>query len=165
MQISDGNGDAHLVHFPEKKYDCPNLKKILSDNNRTVIFHYARFDIAAIDIYLDVNITNIYCTKIVSKLARTYTDKHSLKELCKELAGVDLSKQQQCSDWGVDKLSEEQVNYAASDVLYLHKIRAKLNEILYNEGREEIAQKCFDFLPTRVMLDKLGWADLDIFHH
>lgn len=145
--------------------NATNLKKVLSDKNREFIFHYARFDIAAIEIYLNVSITNIFCTKIASKLTRTYTDRHSLKELCKELANVDLSKQQQCSDWGAAKLSDEQVEYAASDVLYLHGIREKLIERLEKEGRFELANKCFNFLPTRVELDKKGWIDTDIFHH
>lgn len=165
VQLSDGNGDAHLVQFTSSDYNAPNLKKILSDNNSVKIFHYARFDVAVIKHYLGVSIENIYCTKIASRIARTYTDKHGLKELVKELVGIDLSKQQQCSNWGSDSLSKEQIKYAAADVIYLHQIRDELNTILKAEGRMELTQKCFSFIPIRAELDLKGWADIDIFIH
>lgn len=165
VQLSDGNGDAHLVHFEKDKYDAPNLKKLLSDDSRTQIFHYARFDVAAIKIYLGVDVKNIYCTKIASRLARTYSDQHGLKELCKELIKVTISKQQQCSNWGADELTKEQIDYAASDVLYLHQLREKLDEILKKEGRVDLAKRCCAFVPTRVELDLNGWEEIDIFHH
>jgi ribonuclease D len=165
IQISNGDGNAHLVQFKDAQYDkAKNLKKLISDNNRQYIFHYARFDIAAISLFLGVDIRNIFCTKISSKLIRTYTDKHSLKYLAKEILGIELSKQQQCSDWA-NELSEKQIEYAASDVLYLHQIRGELKKMLQQENRMELAQKCFDFLPTRVELDKKGWLNDDIFSH
>lgn len=165
VQISDGREDAHLVQFPDGKYNAPRLKKLLADEKRVKIFHYARFDIAALKIYLDVEVQNIYCTKIASKLTRTYSDKHSLKEICKELLNVDISKQQQCSNWGAEKLTREQIDYAASDVLYLHALREKLDPLLEADNRKDIAKACFDFLPTRVALDELGWQESDIFRH
>ncbi len=165
VQLSDGGGNAHLVQFDGENYDAPNLRKLLADEGRTKIFHYARFDLAAIKHYLDVDIRNIYCTKIASRLARTYSDKHGLKELCKEFLGVDLSKQQQSSYWGAKDLSKAQISYAAADVLYLHKLRDKLNVILEDDNRIELAQQCFDCLPARVALDLQGWSDTDIFSH
>ncbi len=163
LQISDGDGNAHLIRFEFGKYHAPNLKKILLDKNNTTLFHYARFDIAVIYKYLDVLVQNIYCTKIASKLARTYAESHSLKELCRELVGVQISKQQQSSYWGAETLSKEQKEYAASDVLYLHKIRDRLNAILVREHRMELAEECFKFLPHRATLDLKGWSDTDIF--
>jgi ribonuclease D len=165
VQISDGNGDAHLVHFPTSDYSCPNLKKLLQDKNRQKIFHFARFDVSIIEHYLGIQLENIYCTKIVSRLVRTYTDMHGLKDLCSELIDVKLNKQQQTSDWGAKELTKDQISYAAADVLYLHRIREKLNVMLEREGRQQLAQKCFDFLPTRASLDLMGWGETDIFHH
>lgn len=165
VQLSSGDGNAHLVHFDEPVYDCPNLKRLLSDNRIEKLFHYARFDVAIIKKYLDVDCTPVYCTKIASKLVRTYTDKHGLKALCQELLGIDLSKQQQSSDWGKKTLSPAQVEYAAADVLYLHRLQAILDDMLVREGRKDIAQACFDFLPTRAQLDLNGWPEVDIFSH
>lgn len=165
VQLSDGNGDAHLVRFEQDTYDAPNLKKLLGDPSIQKIFHFARFDVAAFQVYLGIETQNVYCTKIVSKMVRTYTDRHGLKELCKVLIGVDISKAQQCSDWGSTDLTEDQQKYAASDVLYLHLIKDKLDEMLEREGRKELAQSCFDFINTRAKLDILGWTDPDIFSH
>lgn len=166
VQVSSGDGNAHVVHFPNKVYKCPNLKKLLSRPKTQYIFHFARFDVAILQHYLEIEFdTNIYCTKIASRLSRTYTDQHSLKELCSELASVKISKQQQSSNWGAKDLSKDQINYAASDVLHLHIIRQKLEEMLKSAGRSNIAKKCMDFIPTRATLDLLGWNDLDIFHH
>ena len=165
IQLSAGDGNAHLVQFAAGEYAAPNLKAMLRDQSITKIFHFARFDIASIKAYLDVDCTPVYCTKIASRLARTFTDKHSLKALCNELLGVELSKQQQSSDWGADKLSDEQLAYAASDVLHLHKLRDRLNTMLEREGRVHLAQAAFDFLPSRSALDLEGWADVDIFAH
>jgi len=165
VQISNGDGNAYLVQFPEAKYDAPNLKKLLSNPDTTKIMHFARFDVAVVMKYLGVTMEPIYCTKIASRLVRTYTDRHGLKELCKELIQKDLSKKQQSSYWGNENLTKEQINYAASDVLYLHKIRDRLNEMLIREGRMEIAKKCFDFLPARAELDLIGWDEKDIFQH
>jgi ribonuclease D len=165
IQLSSGDGNAHLVQLAAGQYDAPNLKKLMTDSSVLKIFHFARFDIASLKAYLEVDVTPIYCTKIASRLARTFTDKHSLKELCRELMGVELSKQQQTSDWGADKLSDEQLAYAASDVLYLHKIKEKLDAMMEREGRLHLAQACFDFLPTRSTMDLEGWADVDIFAH
>lgn len=165
VQIGDACSNVHLVHFPVPKYNCPNLKSILADNNRTKIFHFGRFDLAIIQRYLEINLQNIYCTKIASKLVRTYTDAHSLKELCQELLGVKISKQQTCTDWGAALLTPEQIDYAASDVLYLHKLREALNNMLKREKRMEIALKCFDFLSVRATLDNMGWQEIDIFQH
>lgn len=166
VQMKDATGDTHLVQLGLDDYaTAKNLKKALSDESQTKIFHYARFDVAVIKHYLGVEIKNIYCTKIASKLARTYTDKHGLKDICKELLNADISKQQQCSDWGAVKLSKEQIDYAASDVLHLHALRTKLDLILKTEGRYELAKQCFAFLPTRVELDLKGWAESDIFSH
>ncbi len=166
IQLSDGTGNAHLVQFHDGNYDdATNLKQLLADNDRQFIFHYARFDLAAIEVYLGVSITNIFCTKIASKLARTYTDKHGLKDVCKELIGKDLSKQQQSSNWGGEALSDQQITYAASDVLYLHKIREKLTALLEQENRFELFEQTCRFLPTRVALDIGGWEHMDIFSH
>lgn len=165
VQLSNGDGTAHLVQFAAGEYDAPNLKAMLKDQSITKLFHFGRFDIASIKAYLGVECTPVYCTKIASRLARTFTDRHSLKTLCSELLGVELSKQQQSSDWGADKLSDEQLAYAASDVLHLHKLRERLNAMLEREGRTHLAQAAFDFLPSRATLDLEGWADVDIFAH
>jgi ribonuclease D len=166
VQISNGDGNAHLVHFPEEKYAAPNLRRLLKQESSTKIFHYARFDLASIKRYLEIEITSpVYCTKLASKLVRTYTDKHGLKDLCREFLGFELSKLQQSSNWGAKELSDEQVKYAASDVLYLHQLREKLDEMLKKSHRTELAAKCFRFLATRVELDLAGWQDQDIFSH
>ena len=165
VQLSAGDGDAHLVQLAQGAYDAPNLRALMADPSVTKIFHYARSDVAVMRAYLQVMATPVYCTKIASKLVRTYTDRHGLKDLCRELLSVDLSKQQQSSDWGAETLSEEQMKYAASDVLYLHRIRGILDERLAREGRAEIAQACFDFLPTRATLDLIRYDDEDIFSH
>ena len=166
VQISDGRGDEHLVRFAKgSAYDAPNLKALLADPLRVKIFHYARFDIAAIRHYLQIDCTPVFCTKIASKLTRTYTDRHGLKDLVRELIGKEISKQQQSSDWGGTTLSDAQREYAASDVRYLHACHAILVERLAREGRTAIAQACFDFLPTRAALDLAGWAESDIFSH
>lgn len=165
VQLSAGDGNAHLVHFNKPVYDCPNLKRLLSNPDVEKLFHFARFDIAAIRRYLEIECTPVYCTKIASKLVRTYTDKHGLKNLCQELLGIDLSKAQQSSDWGAAKLTPEQVNYAALDVLHLHEIRDILDQRLIRENRRDLAQACFDFLPHRAALDLSGWPDEDIFSH
>jgi ribonuclease D len=161
----DGENDCHLVQFDGFDYNSPNLQKILSDKNKVKIFHYARFDMAAIKYALGIGLENIYCTKIASKIARTYTNSHGLKDICKELLEVEISKKKQSSDWGNVSLSKEQVAYAANDVIHLHNIRNKLNEILEREKRFELADACFKFLPTRVALDLKGWVDKDIFSH
>lgn len=166
VQISDGGGDEHLVRFgPGSTYDAPNLKAVLADPARVKLFHFARFDLAAIEHYLGVTATPVYCTKIASKLTRTYTDRHGLKNLVEELLGVTLSKQQQSSDWGAAEINDAQREYAASDVRYLHRLREELDRRLAREVRTELAQACFDFLPARARLDRLGWADADIFAH
>lgn len=165
VQLSNGDGDAHLVQLDRTKYDAPNLTKLLSDKGVLKLFHFARFDIATLSKYLGVSTYPIYCTKIASKLVRTYTDRHGLKDLCKELIDVDLSKQQQSSDWGAEKLTEAQLTYAASDVLYLHGLKEKLDIMLSRENRADLAQSCFEFLPTRAELDLSGWPDHDIFSH
>ena len=165
VQLSAGDGVCHLVQLDKDRYDAPNLKAVLADKKITKIFHYARFDVGVIKRFLGVDCTPVYCTKIASRLARTYTDRHGLKDVCRELVGVELSKEQQSSDWGAETLSESQINYAAIDVLYLHKIREELEKILVREGRKDLAQKCFDFLDTRATLDIEGWPDTDIFAH
>ena len=166
VQISDGGGDEHLVRFnPGTAYVAPNLAAVLADPARLKLFHFARFDLAALEHYLGITAAPVYCTKIASKLVRTYTDRHGLKNLVEELLGVSLSKQQQSSDWGGGEISEAQREYAASDVRYLHRLRAELDRRLVREGRTELAQACFDFLPARARLDRLGWAEQDIFAH
>ena len=164
-QLSSGDGTAHIVQFAPGQNDAPNLKRLLSDSKSTKLFHFARFDIAVFHQYLGVATAPVYCTKIASKLVRTYTDKHGLKDLVKELLGVDLSKEQQSSDWCAPELSEKQLAYAANDVAYLHRLKEALDAMLAREGRTAIAKACFDFLPTRAELDLSGWADVDIFAH
>jgi ribonuclease D len=168
IQLSAGDGNAHLVQFPgpaARPYHAPRLAALLGDPKVTKLFHFARFDVAAIKHYLAVDCAPVYCTKIASRLTRTFTDRHGLKDLCRDLLGVDLSKQQQSSDWGAAKLTPEQIEYAASDVLHLHNLRAKLDAMLAREGRTELAQACFRFLPHRAALDLSGWAEDDIFAH
>jgi len=165
VQLSAGDGDAHLVQLNREAYDAPNLKALLADEKVLKIFHFARFDVAAFQHWLNVETSPVYCTKIASRLARTYTDRHGLKDISRELLGVDMSKQQQSSDWGAETLSEAQVQYAASDVLYLHALREKLEEMLAREGRTALAAACFQFLPTRAALDLAGWPEIDIFAH
>ncbi len=164
LQLSAGDGVCHLVRFAGN-YDAPNLKALLADPRLTKIFHFARFDLAVIRHHLGVDCQPVYCTKIASKLARSYTDRHGLKDLCRELLSIDISKQQQSSDWGADQLSDEQLRYAASDVLNLHRLRDILDEMLTREGRRHLAEACFEFLPHRVALDLAGWRDSDIFAH
>lgn len=165
VQLSAGDGDAHIVQLDRSSYDCPNLKALLADEGVEKILHFARFDIAMIARDLGVTLRPVFCTKIASKLARTYTDRHGLKDVAREIAGVELSKQQQSSDWGADEISEAQLKYAADDVLYLHRIRDELEFMLIREGRMEMARACFSFLPTRAALDLAGWAETDIFAH
>lgn len=166
VQLSDGSGDEHLVRFgPGSRYDAPNLKAVLADPARLKLFHFARFDLAAIEHYLGVTAAPVFCTKIASKLVRTYTDRHGLKDLVRELLGKEVSKQQQSSDWGGPVLSDAQLDYAASDVRFLHAMHAILVERLAREGRSEAAQAAFDYLPHRARLDLMGWADKDIFSH
>ncbi len=165
VQLSSGNGDAHLVQFEKGKYSAPNLKKLLGDKSILKIFHFARFDLAVLQYYLGVTIENIYCTKIASKLIRTYTDAHGLKTLCDEILNVELSKKQQSSDWGNQVITEKQMDYAASDVLHLHKLKERLDEMLVREHRKDIFDACVKFLPARVKLDLQGFANLDIFSH
>ena len=165
VQISSGDGNAHVVRLNRPAYDCPNLKALLTDPAVLKIFHFGRFDIAMFERHLEITTTPVWCTKIASKLARTYTDRHGLKDVCKELLGVDLSKAQQSSDWGAAVLSPEQVAYAASDVLYLHGLKTRLQAMLDREGRADLAQACFDFLPQRARLDLAGWEEVDIFAH
>jgi ribonuclease D len=166
VQISDGSGDEHLVRFaPDSDYAAPNLRRILADASRLKLFHFGRFDLAAIEHYLEVVAAPVFCTKIASRLVRTYTDRHGLKELVKEMLGLDISKQQQSSDWGSPVLSEAQKDYAASDVRFLHRLKDEFELRLEREGRREIAQACFDFLPYRARLDLIGWPEQDIFAH
>lgn len=165
VQLSAGDGNAHLVQVDRASYDAPNLKALFADPGITKIFHYARFDVAVIKYYLGVDVTPIYCTKIASKLTRTYTDRHGLKDLVKELLGIELNKQQQSSDWGAHMLSDSQKQYAAQDVLYLHELKARLDQMLAREGREAVARACFDFIPTRAALDLSGWTEEDVFAH
>lgn len=165
VQLSDGKGDAHLVQLDRSTYDAPNLKKVLVDPRIVKIFHFGRFDIAMFHLHLGVVTSPVYCTKIASKLARTYTDRHGLKDVTKELLGVDISKAQQSSDWGAIKLSDDQIAYAASDVLNLHALRARLDAMLLREGRDLLAKSCFEFLPHRALLDVAGWEEVDIFAH
>ncbi|MBX9615982.1 MAG: ribonuclease D [Brevundimonas sp.] len=165
VQLSAGDGDAHVVRLDRPAYDCPNLKRLMADRGVLKIFHFGRFDIGMVELHLGVETGPVYCTKIASKLARTYTDRHGLKDVARELAGIDLSKAQQSSDWGATELSQAQLEYAASDVLHLHVIKDRLNAMLVREGRMELAQACFDFLPTRARLDLAGWDEMDIFAH
>ena len=166
VQISDGRGDEHLVRFgPGSTYAAPNLRAVLGDPNRLKLYHFARFDLAAIRHYMDVTAAPVYCTKTASRLIRTYTDRHGLKELVRELLGQEISKQQQSSDWGAGELNDAQKEYAASDVRYLHQLRTILDERLLRENRMGLAQACFDFLPARAELDLAGWPEIDIFAH
>ena len=165
IQLSDGNGDAHLVQFKANQYEAPNLRKILNDPKSVKIFHFARFDIAAIKAYLGITCSHIFCTRIASRLTSTYTEKHGLKDICAELLGIEISKQQQQSDWANSELTNEQQKYAASDVLYLHQLMRILNDRLIRENRAHIAQACFNFLPFQAELDLEGWNDIDIFAH
>ncbi|PHY19133.1 ribonuclease D [Caulobacter sp. BP25] len=165
VQLSSGDGDAHVVRLGRPAYDCPNLKALLSDPAVLKLFHFGRFDIAMFELHLGVVTAPVYCTKIASKLARTYTDRHGLKDVTRELLGIELSKAQQSSDWGSTSLSADQVAYAASDVLHLHALREKLNAMLEREGRMRLAQAAFDYLPHRASLDLAGWEDVDIFAH
>jgi ribonuclease D len=165
VQLSAGDGDAHLVQFAPGEYEASRLKRLLADPTVTKLFHFARFDLAILYAYLGTMARPVYCTKVASRIARTFTDKHGLRDLCKDLLGVDLSKQQQSSDWGAASLSEEQLRYAASDVLHLHALRARLDAMLEREGRATLAAACFDFLPARALLDVEGWAEQDIFAH
>jgi ribonuclease D len=165
VQLSAGDGVCHLVHFPAAAYDAPHLKALLANPAVTKLFHFARFDLAVIRRYLGVVCQPVYCTKIAAKLTRTFTDRHGLKDLCKDLLGIELSKEQQSSDWGAETLTAEQVKYAARDVLYLHQLRACLDAVLVREGRHELAEACFRFLPVRAELDLAGWDEPDIFRH
>jgi ribonuclease D len=166
VQLSDGKGDEHLVHFRQgSDYSAPRLKALLSDPKRLKLYHFARFDIGIMQAYLGIMAAPLYCTRTASRLVRTYTDRHGLKDLVKELLGVDLSKQQQTSDWGADELTDAQREYAASDVRYLHALKERLDERLGRENRVALAEACFDFLPARAMLDLAGWASNDIFAH
>ncbi len=165
VQLSGGDGHAHVVHFPEAKFEAPNLKALLTNPDILKIYHFARFDLAILKEYLGVEAAPAYCTKIASRLCRTYTDRHGLKELCKELLGVEISKQQQSSDWGAPQLTPEQVEYAASDVLYLHRLHAELEERLAREGRDGLARRLMDCLPARVDADLAGWPEEDLFAH
>ena len=177
VQVSSGDGDAHVIQMPQREQDgvspfagagiqlAPNLARQLADPARLKLMHFARFDIASVYAYLGVLMTNVYCTKLASRIVRTSTDRHGLRDLCKEFLNVDISKVQQTSDWGAPELSKEQVDYAASDVLYLHGLKEALDGLLAREGRSELAQACFDFLPRRAQLDLLGWEDRDIFAH
>ncbi|MEE2526966.1 ribonuclease D [Hyphobacterium sp. HN65] len=165
VQLSAGDGDAHIVQMDRSGYNCPNLKTLLADPGVEKILHFARFDVAMIRKYLGVTLAPVFCTKIASKLTRTYTDRHGLKDVTRELLGIELSKQQQSSDWGAAELSDAQLEYAASDVLYLHQLRDRLTEKLEREGRMDLARACFDFLPTRAALDLEGWDETDIFAH
>ena len=166
VQISNGDGNEHLIRFsPGSDYAAPNLKAVLADPARLKLYHFARFDLASIHAYLGVMAAPVYCTKIASRLVRTYTDRHGLKELVRDLVGIDISKQQQSSDWGGPILSDAQRDYAASDVRYLHKMKVALDLRLHREGRMAMAQACFDFLPHRALLDLGGWPEIDIFAH
>ena len=165
VQLSSGDGNAHLVQLDRSNYEAPNLTALFVNPAVTKIFHYARFDVAAIRQYLGVDTAPLYCTKIASKLTRTYTDRHGLKDLVKELLGIELNKQQQSSDWGAHVLSDAQKQYAAQDVVYLHELKARLDQMLAREGRSGIAERCFDFIPTRAALDLAGWIEEDVFAH
>lgn len=165
VQLSAGDGTAHIVQLEKDKYDAPNLKRLMKNEDVLKLFHFARFDLAVMKEYLDVDCTPVYCTKIASRLCRTYTDRHGLKDICRELLSVQLDKFQQSSNWATKELSKEQLSYAANDVLYLHKLKEKCDEMLADVGRTELARDCFNFLPTRAKLDLEGWGDFDIFQH
>lgn len=165
VQLSSGDGDAHIVQLDRTSYDAPNLKRVLADPARLKLFHFARFDLAMIKRHLGVTAAPLYCTRTASRLVRTFTDRHGLKDICRELLGVDISKQQQSSDWGAEALTEAQLAYAAADVLHLHALRRELDRMLTREGRMDLAESCFAFLPVRADLDLRGWADEDIFAH
>ena len=165
VQLSSGDGEAHIVQLDRSNYEAPNLKALFTDPDITKIFHFARFDVAVIKNYLKIDCSPIYCTRVASRLVRTYTDKHGLRDNCRELLGVELNKQMQSSDWGTKELSKEQLSYAANDVLYLHALQDKLNEMLQREARMQLAQKCFDVIPIQAELDLKGWAGEDIFAH
>jgi ribonuclease D len=165
VQLSSGDGNCHVVQFRQGAYAAPNLRRMLADPGTLKLFHFARFDVAVLQAYLGVLTAPVYCTKIASRLVRTFTDRHGLKDLCKDVLNVDLSKQQQSSDWGADELSAEQLRYAASDVLHLHQLKARLDIMLAREGRTALAQSCFAFLPARALLDLGGWPEQDIFAH
>ena len=165
IQISAGDGNCHLVKFSQNNFQAPNLKKLLTNEKILKIFHYGRFDLAILKYHLQIDIKNIYCTKIASKLVRTYTDSHGLKTICEELLGVEISKKQQSSDWGNKEISDKQIDYASSDVLYLHALKEKLDAMLIRENRMELFKSCVEFLPIRVDLDLAGFANVDIFSH
>jgi ribonuclease D len=165
VQLSSGDGNAHLVQLDRSTYNAPNLKRLLTDPKVTKIFHFARFDVAVLKHYLAVDTFPLYCTKLASRLTRTYTDRHGLKDLVKELLGIELNKQQQSSDWGAHVLSDAQKQYAAQDVLYLHELKTRLDQMLEREGRGAVAKACFDFVPTRAALDLAGWTEEDVFAH
>ena len=165
IQLSAGDGNAHVVHFPDQDYSAPNLRALLGDHRVTKLFHFARFDLAMIHRHFGIVCSPVYCTKVASKLVRTNTDRHGLKDLCRDLLGIELSKQQQTSDWGAAELTDEQIAYAASDVLYLHALRERIDALLDREGRRPFAEACFSFLPIRAALDLAGWDDQDIFAH
>lgn len=165
VQLSAGDGDAHVVQLRRPGYDAPNLKAVLTDPAVTKIFHFARFDVAALKHYLGVDVAPLYCTKIASRLTRTYTDRHGLKDLVRELLGIEINKLQQSSDWGAHVLSDAQKQYAAQDVLYLHEVKARLDQMLKREAREGLAQACFTFIPARAALDLAGWGEEDVFAH
>ena len=166
VQMSRGDGDCHMVHFPPPgDYSAPNLRAMLADPSVLKLFHFARFDLAVIEHYLGVTCAPVYCTKIASKLVRTFTDRHGLKDLCRDLVGVDISKQQQSSDWGADELSRDQLEYAANDVFFLHEIKLRLDAMLERHDRVGLAQSCFDFLPARAALDLAGWPEIDLLAH
>ena len=165
VQLSRGDGDAHLVQLAAGAYDAPNLRRLLADPGVVKLFHFARFDVAVLYHFLGVMPQPVYCTKIASRLVRTFTDRHGLRDLCKDLLGIELKKDQQSSDWGAASLTEEQLRYAASDVLHLHALRVRLDAMLARERRAELARRCFEFLPARALLDLEGWAEQDIFAH
>lgn len=166
VQLSAGDGECHLVHFPlNSSYEAPNLRALLNDKNVEKIFHFARFDYAILKYYLKVDATPLFCTKIASKLTRTFTDRHGLKDVCRQMLQAEISKGEQTSDWGAETLTDKQKEYAATDVLYLHRLKAALQELLKREGRESIAKACFEFIPARADLDIQGWNEVDIFQH
>jgi ribonuclease D len=165
VQLSSGDGNAHIVQLDRSSYDAPRLKALLTNPDVVKIFHFARFDVAALKFYLGIDVAPIYCTKIASKLVRTYTDKHGLKDLIRELLGIEINKTQQSSDWGAHVLSDAQKQYAAQDVLYLHELKSRLDQMLEREGRTELARRCFDFVPVRAALDLGGWTEDDVFAH